>query len=510
MKIFDNPKFISKPEDENNYIIDNVCYIKTTHHIKGKLFIQKNIQSNNSKTNNTFNNFFSLSPKMSSLFFMESNTFESDYLLKHCEDYDSVHSTCFGSTFRNNKNIKDSDTYLFFDFNDINFIFLRKYCFRNNSLEIYLSNHRSYYFKFFDTKKRDKFLNELISVLNQNNQKNKLFKPIKGIDENNKSVIIGYYKDENNTKEYNSISNIRDLWKMNKISTLEYLMWVNIYGNRSFRDIAQYPVFPWLLTNYEYNTYEELSNKPEIRDFNLPMGMLCIDAKSKKRQELYIETYKNMVMDLCEENLLNIKIKEEEEINEQNNNINNNKIIRNTVINTNLTSINQDNSNSLPRTERNESVVLNYKTLPTLAEQNQNQEKLLPKIPDYKFDIEKLYYNLNFEYEKIPFSYGSHYSNPMYVSHYLVRIFPYSMTLIEIQGDGFDVSDRLFLKLQKSFYTAATEKCDLREIIPEFFTLPEMFLNINNLNLGQIDINYYKKECEENDDNLEEQKIDLK
>jgi chromosome segregation ATPase len=93
MKIFDNPKFISKPQDENNYIIDNVCYIKTTHHIKGKLFIQKNIQNNNSKINNTFNNFFSLSPKMSSLFFMESNSFDNDYLLKHCEDYDSVHST---------------------------------------------------------------------------------------------------------------------------------------------------------------------------------------------------------------------------------------------------------------------------------------------------------------------------------------------------------------------------------------------------------------------------------
>ena len=511
LKIFDNQKFIINPEDENNYIIDNVCYIKTTHHIKGKLFIQKNKQSNNSKINNSFNNFISLSPKMSSLFFMESNSFDNDYLLKYCEDYDSVHSTCFGSIFKNNKNNKDSDTYLFFNFDDINFIFLRKYCFRNNSLELYLSNHRSYYFKFFDTKKRDKFLNELISILNQNNQKNKLFKPIKGIDENNKSVIIGYYRDEKNIKEYNSISSIRDLWKMNKISTLEYLMWVNIYGNRSFRDIAQNPVFPWLLTNYEYNTYEELSNNPEIRDFNLPMGMLGIDSKSRKRQDGYIETYKNMVMDLCDENLLNIKIKEEEENNEQNNNINNNKILRNTVINTNSTPINQDNSNNLPRSERNESVVLNYKTLPTLVEQNQNQnqEKFLPKIPDYKFDIEKLYYNLNFEFEKIPFCYGSHYSNPMYVSHYLVRLFPYSMTLIEIQGDGFDVSDRLFLKLQKSFYTAATEKCDLREIIPEFFTLPEMFLNINNLNLGQIDINYYRKGSEGNDNNLEEQKVDL-
>jgi len=509
LKIFDNQKFIFLPEEENNYIIDNVCYIKTTHHIRGKIFIQKNIQSNNSKINNTFNKFFSLSPKMSSLFFMESNSFESDYLLKCCEDYDSVNSTCFGSIFKNNKNNKDSDTYLFFDFNDINFIFLRKYCFRNNSLELFLSNHRSYYFKFFDTKKRDKFLNELILVLNQNNQKNKIFKSIKGIDENNKSVIIGYYRDENSTKEYSSISNIRDLWKMNKISTLEYLMWVNIYGNRSFRDIAQYPVFPWLLTNYEYNSYEELSNNPEIRDFSLPMGMLCIDAKSKKRQDGYIETYKNMVMDLCEENLINIKIKDEEENNESNNNINNNKIVRNTVINANPSSTNQDNFNQFPRSERNESVVLNYKTLTTLVEQNQSQEKLLPKIPDYKFDIEKLYNNLNFEYEKIPFCYGSHYSNAMYVSHYLVRIFPYSLTLIEIQGDGFDVADRLFLQLQKSFYTAATEKCDLREIIPEFFTLPEMFLNINNLNLGKIEINNYKKDSEVNGDSSEEEKIDL-
>ena len=91
-------------------------------------------------------------------------------------------------------------------------------------------------------------------------------------------------------------------------------MWINIYGNRSFRDISQYPVFPWLLTNYEYNTYEELVQNPEIRDFNLPMGMLCIDEKSKKRQEGYIDTYKNMVVELYEQNLVNIRINYEEAI----------------------------------------------------------------------------------------------------------------------------------------------------------------------------------------------------
>ena len=479
LKIFNNTKNNPTNEDEKKYVVENVCYIKTTHHIRGKIYLEKNLLPNNNNNNNTT----SLSPPLNSFFFMESNTYSKDYLLKNCEDYDSDHLTCFGSIFINNNNSKDSETFLNFDFEDILFIFHRKYCFRNNAAEIFLSNHRSYYFKFVDSKRRDKFINDLISILNKNHQKNKLFKQIKGIDENNKATIIGYYKDKNNSKEFSSISSIRDLWKMNKISTLEYLMWINIYGNRSFRDISQYPVFPWLLTNYEYNTYEELAQNPEIRDFNLPMGMLCIDKKSKKRQKGYIDTYKNMVVELYEQNLLNIKINYGEENTEQNNT---NKINRNTVSNQNINLINQENTNIMQRAERNESVIINYQTLPNIIEPNES--KNLPKIPDYKFDIEKLYSNPNFEYDKIPYCFGSHFSNSMYVSHYLGRIFPYSLTLVEIQGDGFDIADRLFIRIQNSFYTACSEKCDLREIIPEFFTLPEMFLNINSLELGEINI----------------------
>jgi len=216
--------------------------------------------------------------------------------------------------------------------------------------------------------------------------------------------------------------------------------------------------------------------------------MIYIDEKSKKRQEGYIDTYKNMVIDLYEQNIINIKIKDEDENLEQNNNNIINKNARNTIANPNI-NINQGNTNPIQKTERNESVIINYQALPALVEQN--QDKNLPKIPDYKFDIEKFYSNPNFEYEKIPYCFGSHYSNAMYVSHYLVRIFPYSLTLIEIQGDGFDVTERLFLKLQSSFYTAVSEKCDLREIIPEFFVLPEMFLNINSLELGKINLYLY-------------------
>ena len=500
LKIFNNSKYIPKIEDEKKYIVENVCYIKTTHHIRGKIFLEKNLIPNNN-----LNNITTLSPSMNSFFFMEYNNYTKDYLLKNYEDFDSDHLTCFGSIFLNNNNSKDSEMFLKFDFNDILFIFYRRYCFRNNGIEIFLSNHRSYYFKFVDTTRRDKFINDLVLILNKNHPKNKLFKQIKGIDEYNKTAIIGYYKDEINTKEYSNISNIRDLWKNNKISTLEYLMWINIYGNRSFRDISQYPVFPWLLTNYEYNTYEELIQNPEIRDFNLPMGMIYIDEKSKKRQEGYIETYKTMVIELYEQNLVNIKINFDEETSEQNNNTN--KITRNTVSNPNTNLINQGN-NMMLRGERNESVIINYQALPNIIEQNEN--KNLPKIPDYKFDIEKLYNNPNFDYEKIPYCYGSHYSNSMYVSHYLGRIFPYSLTLVEIQGDGFDVADRLFLRIQNSFYTAVSEKCDLREIIPEFFTLPEMFLNINSLELGKINMLQFIKDYKLGNEVLDNDKKEIK
>ena len=35
-------------------------------------------------------------------------------------------------------------------------------------------------------------------------------------------------------------------------------MWLNIYGNRSFNDLSQYPVFPWLITNYEDPIIDEV------------------------------------------------------------------------------------------------------------------------------------------------------------------------------------------------------------------------------------------------------------
>ena len=73
-------------------------------------------------------------------------------------------------------------------------------------------------------------------------------------------------------------------------------MYLNIFSNRSYLDISQYPVFPWILANYEDPLIKE--KKPDTqkdyiyRDLSLPMGMLTIDELSKKRSFTYTSTFK--------------------------------------------------------------------------------------------------------------------------------------------------------------------------------------------------------------------------
>ena len=430
-------------QEKNQYFIEeNVCYISTTNHVKGKIFHIDNTQC----------------PCF--YFCMAEIPSSKEILEKNYADYDSLNKSCFSSLFRNNLNKRDFYLYLNISFSDIIFIFKRKYSFRNDSIEIFTPNHKSHYFKFKNSEKRDKFIEHLLAILNKDSSVfKKLYKPIYSIDENNKKIILGYYKDIDNNNEYSSIINIQNLWKNNKISTLEYLMWINIYGNRSFRDITQFPVFPWIIDNYRTNTFEDIINNGSFRNFELPMGMMALDKKGKERQRNYIFNYINMSMDLKNEEIIDFKINEEE----------------------NIRNIENDNDNDNPNN--------NY-----------------PKIPKYNYDINKLYTNPNIECELIPHCF--HYSNSMYVSHFLGRLFPYSLTMIEIQGTGFDCSERLFLCFEKSFLSSTTEKGDLRELVPEFYYLPELFLNINEFNFGKIDIknfvenvNYLNEIIEKNNGN---------
>ena len=53
-----------------------------------------------------------------------------------------------------------------------------------------------------------------------------------------------------------------------------------------------------------------------------------------------------------------------------------------------------------------------------------------------------------------------------------------------MQGNKFDDPQRLFISIKNTFISATSQKCDVRELIPEFYYLPEMFKNLNKLKFG--------------------------
>ncbi|OQS07236.1 hypothetical protein THRCLA_00758 [Thraustotheca clavata] len=67
-------------------------------------------------------------------------------------------------------------------------------------------------------------------------------------------------------------------WVRREISTFEYLMALNIAAGRSYNDITQYPIFPWVIADY---TSEELDfEDPSVfRDFSKPIGGQTNEAK---------------------------------------------------------------------------------------------------------------------------------------------------------------------------------------------------------------------------------------
>ena len=57
-------------------------------------------------------------------------------------------------------------------------------------------------------------------------------------------------------------SNMTQKWQRREISNFEYLMFLNTIAGRTYNDLNQYPVFPWVLTNYD--------------DGEIDLGIICV------------------------------------------------------------------------------------------------------------------------------------------------------------------------------------------------------------------------------------------
>jgi hypothetical protein len=82
------------------------------------------------------------------------------------------------------------------------------------------------------------------------------------------------------------------------------------------------------------------------------------------------------------------------------------------------------------------------------------------------------------------FFYGSHYSCPANVFNLLVRKSPENRGSQAIHNNNYDFPDRIFFSVQVMTRNIVEDSADVRELVPEFFWLPEMFLNINNFDFG--------------------------
>ena len=86
--------------------------------------------------------------------------------------------------------------------------------------------------------------------------------------------------------------------------------------------------------------------------------------------------------------------------------------------------------------------------------------------------------------ESEKFLYGSHYSSPGIVLHFLIRQEPFTTMAIDLQSGRFDCPDRLFCDVAETWNGCMTSSADMKELIPELFCLPEMFVNTNKFPLG--------------------------
>ncbi|GMI74078.1 Beach-Domain Homolog C2 [Hibiscus trionum] len=78
---------------------------------------------------------------------------------------------------------------------------------------------------------------------------------------------------------------LMERWARWEISNFEYLMQLNTLAGRSYNDITQYPVFPWILSDYSSKSLD-LADPSVYRDLSKPVGALNPD-RLKKFQERY-------------------------------------------------------------------------------------------------------------------------------------------------------------------------------------------------------------------------------
>jgi hypothetical protein len=231
---------------------------------------------------------------------------------------------------------------------------LRRYLLQPNALEIFFADRTNFLFSF------------------NGNQRKEVF-----------ATLVKYcppstLAESRSPEQILRSSDMTKRWQMRQISNFEYLMYINTLAGRTFNDLSQYPVFPWIIKDMT-STHLDLNDPNIYRDLSKPIGAL--------------------------------------------------------------------------NPTRLEQFLMRYETF------SETDEKWL---------------------------YGSHYSSAAIVLFYLIRVEPFTTLAIELQDGSFDISDRMFNSIPQCWANCMTASTDVKELIPEFFYLPDFLVNVNNFPLGTL------------------------
>ncbi|XP_005946898.1 lysosomal-trafficking regulator [Haplochromis burtoni] len=231
---------------------------------------------------------------------------------------------------------------------------------RDNAVEIFLTNGRTLLLAFDNSKFRDDVYHNILT------------------------------SDLPNLLEHGNITALTQLWGSGQISNFEYLTHLNKHAGRSFNDLMQYPVFPFILRDYTNETLD-LQDPNIYRNLSKPIAV-----QSKEKEDRYVDNYRYL----------------EEE----------------------------------------------YK-------KGIREDDPMPPVQ--------------------PYHYGSHYSNSGTVLHFLVRMPPFTKMFLAYQDQSFDIPDRTFHSMNTTWRLSSYESMtDVKELIPEFFYLPEFLVNREGFDFG--------------------------
>uniref|UniRef100_A0A673IL07 Neurobeachin-like 1 n=1 Tax=Sinocyclocheilus rhinocerous TaxID=307959 RepID=A0A673IL07_9TELE len=139
-------------------------------------------------------------------------------------------------------------------------IHLRRYNLRRSALEIFLIDQTNYFLN-FKKEVRNKVYSRMLLL---------------------RSLSLHA---THSPQELLKASGLTQKWMNREISNFDYLMQLNTIAGRTYNDLAQYPVFPWILSDY---TSEELdlSDPRVFRDLSKPVAVLN-ERNAKAVREKY-------------------------------------------------------------------------------------------------------------------------------------------------------------------------------------------------------------------------------